>query len=143
MGGAPVNLCRVEAKAILMVNTASQCGYTPQYEGLEQLHKKYQKLGLMVVAVPANDFGGQESGGNAKIAEFCKLNYGVSFTVGEKLEVPIGSDPIYKKLIAASGEKPKWNFHKYLVAKGQIKSYDSDVTPMGKELTAAVEAALK
>ncbi len=143
IGGKPFDLCKANAKAVLVVNTASQCGFTPQYEGLEKLHQQYKAKGLMVVGLPANDFGQQESGSNQQIAEFCKINYGVSFTVGEKLGTPIGKDPLYQKLIAASGQAPGWNFHKYLLTPdGKVQSFASAVQPQSKQLTQALDAAL-
>jgi glutathione peroxidase len=143
IGGKAFDLCKAPAKAVLLVNTASQCGFTPQYEGLEKLHQQYKTKGLMVVALPANDFGQQESGGNQEIASFCKINYGVSFTVGEKLTTPIGKDPLYQKLIAASGRTPAWNFHKYLITPdGKVQSFASDVAPLSSVLTKAVDSAL-
>jgi glutathione peroxidase len=144
IGGAPVDLCRLDARAVLLVNTASACGFTPQYEGLEKLHQRYGREGLRVVALPANDFGAQERGSNKQIAEFCQVNYGVTFTVGEKLTTPIRQDPLYAQLVRVSGKAPKWNFHKYLITPdGRVQSFDSDVTPQSRELAQAVEAALK
>jgi glutathione peroxidase len=143
IGGAAFDLCKAPAKAVLVVNTASQCGFTPQYEGLEKLHQQYKAKGLMVVGFPANDFGQQESGGNKQIADFCKVNYGVSFTVAEKLNTPIGKDPLYQKLIASSGKSPQWNFHKYLItADGKVQSFASAVEPQSPALVKAVSAAL-
>ena len=110
---------------------------------LEKLHQQYKAKGLMLVALPANDFGSQEKGSNAQIADFCKINYGVSFTVGEKLSTPIGKDPLYQKLIAASGQAPAWNFHKYLVTpNGKVQSFDSATEPMSATLTKAIGLAL-
>ncbi len=144
IGGQSFDLCKASAKAVLVVNTASRCGFTPQYEGLEKLHQLYKAKGLMVVGLPANDFGQQESGSNQQIADFCKINYGVSFTVGEKLATPIGKDPLYQKLIAASGKAPGWNFHKYLITPdGKVQSFASEVEPQSAQLTKAVDAALK
>ncbi len=144
IGGAPVDLCRVDARAVLLVNTASACGFTPQYEGLEKLHQRFGREGLRVVALPANDFGSQERGSNQQIAEFCQVNYGVTFTVGEKLTTPIRSDPLYARLVRTSGKAPKWNFHKYLITPdGRVQSFDSDVTPQSRELVQAIEVALK
>ena len=139
----PIALKDYAGKVILVVNTASQCGYTPQYEGLEKLYKKYKDKGLVVLGIPANDFGAQEPGSNKDIAQFCQANYGVSFPMTEKLATGIKQNPFYAQLIKASGQAPQWNFHKYLIDKsGKVTSYKSDVEPLGKELTAAVEAAL-
>lgn len=144
IGGDATDLCRSEAKALLVVNTASACGYTPQYEGLEKLHQRFGKAGLRVVAVPANDFGAQERGSNTQIAEFCSLNYGVTFTVTEKLTVPITQDPLFAQLVQQSGQAPRWNFHKYLVTPdGQVRSFATAVTPQSRPLIHAIEAALQ
>jgi len=144
IGGAPVDLCRVDARAVLLVNTASACGFTPQYEGLEKLNQRYARDGLRIVGLPANDFGAQERGSNQQIAEFCQVNYGVTFTVGEKLAVPILRDPLYAQLVRLSGKAPQWNFHKYLLsADGRVQSFDSNVTPQSRELVQAIEVALK
>jgi glutathione peroxidase len=147
IGGKAFDLCKLDAKAakaVLVVNTASQCGFTPQYEGLEKLHQRFKAQGLLVVGIPANDFGSQEKGSNKEIAQFCKMNFGVSFTVAEKLEMPIGKDPLFAKLAASSGKSPGWNFHKYLInAKGQVLSFDSATEPMAAPLVSAVQAALK
>jgi glutathione peroxidase len=143
LGGKPASLCQYTGKVLLVVNTASQCGYTYQYEGLEKLYRKYRDRGLAVVGFPANDFGAQEPGSNQQIAEFCKVNFGVSFPMFEKLATPIPRNPFYSQLIAASGRAPRWNFHKYLIDKsGRIASFDSNVEPGGAELTAAIEKAL-
>lgn len=147
IGGKAFDLCKLDAKAtkaVLVVNTASQCGFTPQYEGLEKLHQRFKGQGLLLVGFPANDFGAQEKGSNKEIAQFCQINYGVSFTVAEKLQTPIGQDPLYAKLIATSGKAPGWNFHKYLVtSQGQVQSFDSATEPLSPALIAAVQSALK
>ncbi len=147
IGGKAFDLCKLDAraaKAVLIVNTASQCGFTPQYEGLEKLHQRFKAQGLLIVGIPANDFGAQEKGANKEIAQFCQINYGVSFTVAEKLQTPIGKDPLYAKLIAISRKAPGWNFHKYLVdAKGKVQSFDSSTEPLSPALISAVQAALK
>ena len=144
MSGKPVPLKKFEGKVLLIVNTASACGFTPQYEGLEKLNQRYAREGLRIVGVPANDFGAQERGNNQQIAEFCQVNYGVTFTVGEKLTVPIRRDPLYAQLVRISGKAPQWNFHKYLIgADGRVQSFDSNVTPQSRELVQAIEVALK
>ena len=135
------SLCRYEGKVLLVVNTASQCGYTPQYEGLEKLHKRYKDRGLVVIGFPSNDFGGQEPGSNKEIARFCEVNYGVSFPMYAKTAVAKGAvNPFYEKLAKASGAKPRWNFHKYLVdRKGEkVLAYDSDVAPGDPKLVKAI-----
>ena len=113
----PVPLCSYAGKVVMVVNTASNCGYTYQYEGLEKLYNKYKNKGLVIIGFPSNDFGSQEPGSNKQIASFCKENYGVSFPMFEKLDTPIAKNPLYSDLIAASGQAPKWNFHKYLIDK--------------------------
>lgn len=147
IGGKPFDLCKLDTKAtkaVLVVNTASQCGFTPQYEGLEKLHQRFKSQGLLLVGIPANDFGAQEKGSNKEIAQFCQINYGVSFTVAEKLQTPIGKDPLFAKLAAASGKSPAWNFHKYLVnAKGEVQSFDSATQPVAPALLQALQTALK
>ncbi|MBL8309361.1 MAG: glutathione peroxidase [Burkholderiales bacterium] len=141
--GKPVALSQYKGKVVLVVNVASRCGYTPQYEGLEALYKRYQGKGLVVLGIPANDFGAQERGSNQEIAEFCKANYGVSFPMFEKLEVPIGKHPLFVSLIAKTGQPPKWNFHKYLIDRqGRVAAYPSDVEPLSTTLVRAVEKAL-
>jgi len=141
--GKPVALSQYAGKVVLVVNVASRCGYTPQYEGLEALYRRYQGRGLVVLGIPANDFGAQERGSNQEIAEFCKANYGVSFPMFEKLEVPIGRHPLFAGLIAKTGKAPQWNFHKYLIdRKGVVTAFPSDVEPQSSTLVKAVEAAL-
>ncbi len=143
MADQPVSLCDHAGKVVLVVNTASRCGYTPQYEGLEALWRRYRERGLVVLAFPANDFGAQEPGTGRQIADFCKVNYGVSFPVFEKLTVPIARDPLFAGLAAASGQAPAWNFHKYLIDRqGQVSSFRSAVEPSSPQLVARIEKAL-
>ncbi len=136
--GAEVDLCQAyQGKVILVVNTASKCGYTPQYEGLESLYRRYQARGLVVLGFPSNDFAGQEPGSEAQIAEFCKLTYGVKFPMFAKTEVAQGtSDPFFRALAAAAGEYPQWNFHKYLLDRqGRlVASFPSRAKPEGGQL---------
>src|SRR5947208_14671245 len=120
------SLCQYAGKVVLVVNTASQCGYTPQYEGLEALCRKYKGKGLVVLGFPSNDFGGQEPGSNKEIAEFCRLTYGVEFPMFEKVSVKtLKSNPLFAELIAKTGSSPGWNFHKYLIdrAANQVQSF--------------------
>jgi glutathione peroxidase len=140
----PVPLCSYAGKVVMVVNTASNCGYTYQYEGLEKVYKRYKDKGLVVIGFPSNDFGQQEAGNNKQIATFCKENYGVSFPMFEKLTTPIPQNAFYKELIAASGQAPKWNFHKYLIDKNGkvIGAYASGVEPESAELRRAIEKAL-
>jgi glutathione peroxidase len=143
IGGNPMDLCKLPARALLVVNTASECGFTPQYGSLEKLHQRYQAKGLQVVGIPANDFGGQEPRKNAAIGSFCQVNYGVTFPVAEKLTVPIKTDPLFARLIATSKESPSWNFHKYLITPdGKVTSFPSMLDPLNPRLVQAVEAAL-
>jgi glutathione peroxidase len=140
-----VNLCKVSAgKPMLIINTASNCGFTPQYKSLEALHQKYKARGLTVVGFASNDFN-QESKDEAKSAEICFLNNGVTFTVLSDTHVK-GADanPVFKELIKQSSE-PKWNFNKYLVtADGKVAKYfPSAVTPDSAEFTAEIEKLLK
>ena len=146
--GQPAALSQFKGQALLIVNTASACGFTPQFAGLEQLHKNYGPKGLAVVGFPCNQFGGQDSGSNEEIASFCQLNYGVGFPMMAKIEVNgAGAHPLFQWLSAEApgllGTKTiKWNFTKFLVGKdGQVlKRYAPTDTP--KSLGKAIEAAL-
>lgn len=145
IGGKPVSLCQYEGRVVLVVNTASECGYTGQYKGLQALHKKYSSRGLVVLGFPANAFGGQEPGSNKKIAEFCQANFGVSFPVFAKVEAnPLRNAPIFAGLVKSTGEEPKWNFHKYLIdRKGTgVESFESGVEPQSSALVQRIEALL-
>ena len=143
IGGQSMDVCRLPARALLVVNTASECGLTPQYGSLEKIHQRFKARGLQVVAIPANDFGGQEPRQNTEIGAFCQVNYGVTFPVGEKLTVPLKSDPLFARLIAASQESPSWNFHKYLITPdGKVTSFSSMLDPMSPRVIKAVESAL-
>jgi glutathione peroxidase len=141
----PVSLCQYAGKVLLVVNTASECGYTPQYEGLEALHRKYQSRGLVVLGFPSNDFGGQEPGTNKEIAAFCVNQYAVDFPMFSKIPVR-GSqaNPFYAQLAKASGKAPQWNFHKYLVDRSgaKVRSFDTRVEPGDPKLIAAIEGLL-
>ncbi len=142
---APQALCQYSGKVLLVVNTASQCGYTPQYKGLEALHSKYAGRGLVVMGFPSNDFGQQEPGDAKKIAETCFNFYGVRFPMFSKVTVRGASThPLYAQLTQATGQAPGWNFHKYLVDRqGRVvASFNSDVAPEDKRLTAELERLL-
>lgn len=144
-GGQPRSLCEFAGKVLLVVNTASQCGYTPQYEGLEALQRQYRERGLVVLGFPSNDFGGQEPGSNKDIASFCRTAYGIDFPMFEKAEgTKLTANPFYAELVARSGRTPGWNFHKYLVDRSgaTVRSFDSKVAPQSRELVAAVESLL-
>jgi glutathione peroxidase len=141
----PRSLCEYAGKVVLAVNTASQCGYTPQYEGLEALYRKYRARGLVVLGFPSNDFGGQEPGSNKEIAKFCEINYGVSFPMFAKSAVAKGTvNPFYERLAQASNSRPRWNFHKYLVDRRgeKVLAYESAVTPTDREFVVEIERLL-
>ncbi len=144
--GKSTTLSNYQGQVLLIVNTASECGYTPQYEGLEKLYQQYQKQGLMVLGFPSNDFGGQEPGSNAEIKKFCQLKYKVSFPMFEKGAVSGKSkQPLYSFLLK-EGEltDPKWNFEKILISRqGKVLNrFRSGTQPMSDELKAAIEKAL-
>ena len=145
LDGKPADLGVFKGKVTLVVNVASKCGFTPQYEGLEKLNRELAPKGFAVLGFPSNDFGNQEPGTAQEIAEFCKLTYGVTFPMFSKVVTKAGSDqsPIYK-FLGASGHLPAWNFSKYLVGKdGRIIAfYPSDVTPEAPELRGAITKAL-
>ena len=141
-----VNLQQAYAgKVLLVVNTASKCGFTPQYDGLEALHARYKDNGFAVLGFPSNDFMGQEPGSEEQIQEFCRLTYGVKFPMFEKVHVK-GSDttPFYRALAKATGEAPKWNFHKYLIDReGRVvASFGSRTKPDDPALVGKLEALL-
>jgi glutathione peroxidase len=141
----PQPLCQYAGKVLLIVNTASHCGFTPQYEGLEALYSKYAAKGLVVLGFPSNDFGQQEPGTAKQIADLCFNTYGVKFPMLAKTVVK-GNDahPLFKALTQATGQAPGWNFHKYLVDRqGRVlASWKSDVAPGSSALVSAVEKAL-
>ncbi|KQW90047.1 glutathione peroxidase [Massilia sp. Root418] len=142
---APQDLCQYAGKVILVVNTASYCGYTKQYEGLEALYGKYSAKGLVVLGFPSNDFGKQEPGSAKEIADLCYNTYGVKFPMFAKTVVSgSAANPLYANLIKATGKTPAWNFHKYLIDRNGkvVESFPSKVTPEDKQLVGAVEKAL-
>jgi glutathione peroxidase len=145
--GGKVPLSAFRGEVVLVVNTASECGFTPQYEGLQALYSELGGRGLVVVGVPSNDFGGQEPGGAADIAKFCELNYGVTFPMTAKYAVK-GQDahPFYGWAEAqlGSGARPKWNFHKILIGRDgkPVAAFASMDGPKSKKLREAVLAAL-
>jgi glutathione peroxidase len=138
----PQSLCEYAGKVVLVVNTASQCGYTPQYDGLEALYRKYRGRGLVVLGFPMNDFGGQEPGSNKEIADFCVNQYAIDFPMFAKTELQ--KNPLYADLAKATGATPRWNFHKYLVARDgrQVQSFDTRVAPDDAKLVGAIEKLL-
>jgi glutathione peroxidase len=141
----PQSLCEYAGKVVLVVNTASQCGYTPQYEGLEALYRKYKRQGLVVLGFPSNDFGGQEPGSNREIAAFCVNQYAVDFPMFAKIAVSgKAAHPFYADLAKAAGSAPRWNFHKYLVDRsgGKVMSFNTQIEPGDPKFVAAIERAL-
>ena len=145
--GEELSLSQFQGKALLVVNTASKCGFTPQYEGLEALYQSYKDKGLVIVGVPSNDFGGQEPGTATEIASFCKLNYGVTFPLADKTVVKgAKADPFFKWAGEQAGSEgqPKWNFHKYLIgADGRFAGwFSTQAEPTGPKITGAIETLL-
>jgi glutathione peroxidase len=144
--GAPAPLAAYKGKTVLIVNVASQCGYTPQYAGLQALYEKYKGQGLVILGFPANNFGEQEPGTNAEIKTFCDRTYHVTFPMYGKISVA-GSDkaPLYKFLTDSTGGEIKWNFTKILVdGDGKvIKRFEPAVEPNAPELAGSIEKALK
>ncbi|MBY0354914.1 MAG: glutathione peroxidase [Rickettsiales bacterium] len=145
--GAPIHLADFQGKAILIVNTASQCGFTSQYKGLQRMWQTYKDRGLVVLAIPSNDFGAQEPGTNAEIQQFCTNVYGLGFPVAGKTVVKgKKAHPFYRYALQTLGGKaaPRWNFHKYLInANGELVDWFSSSTePMERVVTKAVERAL-
>jgi glutathione peroxidase len=141
----PQNLCQYAGKVLLVVNTASHCGFTPQYEGLEKLYATYSAQGLVVLGFPSNDFGQQEPGKGKDIADFCFNTYGVKFPMFEK-SVVTGkkANPLFLELAKAGGGSPRWNFYKYLVGRDGklIDSYSSMTSPDGSAIVSDVKKAL-
>jgi glutathione peroxidase len=143
--GSETSLPELAEKAVLLVNVASKCGFTKQYDALEALHEKYRGQGLSVVGVPCNQFGAQEPGTEEEIAEFCRKNFGVTFPLAAKTDVNgPEAHPLYAALTQDGTEPVKWNFEKFLITNdGEVLGrFASDVTPDAPELVAAVEAAL-
>jgi glutathione peroxidase len=147
ISGEQFPLKQFQGKVLLIVNTASKCGFTNQYEGLQKLYEKYEEQGLVIIGVPSNDFGGQEPGSNSEIQNFCQINFGVSFPIVSK-EIVSGdkAHPFYKwayqKL--GFGSAPKWNFHKYLIDRnGQLVTYfNSPTAPESSKIVNAIEKLL-
>lgn len=140
----PQSLCQYSGKVVLVVNTASFCGFTGQYKGLEELHTLYKSKGLVVLGFPSNDFS-QETGTNQEIADFCESTFGVEFPMFTKTSVKGPSaSPLYKQLTQLSGTAPRWNFHKYLLARDGtvVDSYSSMTGPDSKGLVRAIEKQL-
>lgn len=145
--GKDVPLSTYKGKALLIVNTASECGFTPQYEGLQKLYEQYKAKGFEVLAFPSNDFGGQEPGSNEEVKKFCTLKYKTTFPLFAKVAVKgEGADPLYKFLqkLPKNGGDVKWNFSKFVVdSKGEVVAHlDSKAEPLSEPVKKAVEAAL-
>ena len=142
----PQNLCQYTGKVVMVVNTASYCGFTSQYEGLEALYAKYQSQGLVVLGFPSNDFGKQEPGSSKEIADFCFNTYGVKFPMFSKSVVSgPGRNPLYVSLYKTTGKTPQWNFHKYLIDRSGngVISFSSATEPSDPQLVSAIEKALR
>jgi glutathione peroxidase len=148
INGKDTTLAAYKGKVLLIVNVASHCGYTPQYKGLEAIHRKYAGQGFAVLGFPCNQFGGQEPGTDAEIVQFCTSQYAVTFPLFDKIEVNgANRHPLYVALAGADSPFPgdiKWNFNKFLIGKdGKIlKRFDSKATPESPEVTQAIESAL-
>lgn len=145
--GQALALADFQGHPVLVVNTASECGYTPQYNGLQKLWERYREQGLVVLGVPSNDFGAQEPGREEMIREFCATRYGVDFPLTAK-QIVIGPDshPFYRWIVKQTGEAgaPRWNFHKYLIGPdgGLVDMWPSRVEPLSREISAAIEELL-
>mgnify|MGYP000052326664 CR=1 FL=1 len=142
----PMDLCQFSGKVILVVNTASYCGFTSQYDGLEKLYARLKDKGLVVLGFPSNDFGEQEPGSSKEIADFCRLTYGVEFPmVGKTVVKGRDANPFYLQLAKITGSTPKWNFHKYLINRdaSQVVAYTSFTKPDDKDLLKKIDEFLK
>lgn len=143
--GKTENLCQYQGKVILVVNTASRCGFTPQFDGLQKIYQEYKGKGFMVLGFPSNDFN-QELAEGKQIADFCRLNYGVDFPMYEKTRVKgTSANPFFKALTKASGEEPMWNFHKYLITRdgATVIPLLSRIDPESREMRTKIEAMLE
>ncbi len=145
--GEEVSLATYKGKVLLIVNVASQCGFTPQYKDLQKLYETYRSRGLEVLGFPSNDFGGQEPGSNAEIKKFCSSKFGVSFPMFSKIRTK-GSEahPLYQLLVSSTGGTPVgWNFEKFLVGRDGlvVERFDSSTKPFDSELTEAIEKVLR
>ena len=145
--GSPLPMAKFRGDVVLLVNTASKCGYTPQYDGLQRLHLRYQSQGFTVLAVPSGDFLGQEYGSNREISTFCQTKFGIRFPMAEKAHV-VGEEaiPLYRWAAArlGLGNTPRWNFHKYLIGRdGQLlEAFATRIDPADPVISRAIEAAL-
>lgn len=145
LDGKPRSLCEYKGRVLLVVNTASRCGFTGQYAGLEKLQETYEKRGLTVLGFPSNDFANQEPGSDKEIAEFCSMTYGVKFPMFSKTSVRGAQrHPFYGDLVKATGSEPGWNFHKYLIGRDgrTVTAFPSNVAPDSNVLVREIETAL-
>ncbi len=145
LDGKPLDLCAFSGKVVLAVNTASYCGNTPQYEGLQALYDKYRDQGLVVIGFPANDFASQEPGSNAEIKDFCEITYGVKFPMVEKTSVVADTaNPVFAELTRMTNDAPDWNFHKYLLSRDgkRAYSYPARMKPQDTKIVSRIEALL-
>lgn len=143
--GVTQNLCAHAGKVVLVVNTASECGFTPQYKGLQAMYEKYRAQGLVVLGFPANDFFGQESGSDAEIKQFCETQYAVDFPLFSKVSVKKGrAQPLHEALYKATGERPGWNFHKYLISRDgkTAQSFGTRIEPDSPKFQQAIQKLL-
>lgn len=143
--GQKIDLCQFQKTPIIVVNTASKCGFTPQFEALEALYSEYKDKGLLVIGFPSNDFK-QEPGDNKQIGDFCKLTYAVKFPMMEKSSVTgSAANPLYKALIEKTGQSPKWNFYKYVILPGgkQVYAFESTVQPNAPDIMSKIKPYLK
>ncbi|MCO5141504.1 MAG: glutathione peroxidase [Oligoflexia bacterium] len=142
--GKSVSMSDYKGKVVLIVNTASECGFTPQYKGLEELYKKYKDKGLLVLGFPSNDFGGQEPGSESEIKAFCESRYQVSFPLFSKVSIKENPSSLYQYLQQKTQVQVAWNFSKFLVSKDgkTIHAFSSKVEPMSSELTKSIEGLL-
>lgn len=141
----PASLCEHSGKVLLVVNTASYCGFTKQYDGLEKLYAQQKARGLVVIGFPTNDFGEQEPGSNKEIADFCRLTYGVEFPMYAKTTVKgPNANPFFAELVKRSGTTPKWNFYKYLIDRSgrEVVAFSSFTDPDDRKLLAKIDEFL-
>lgn len=144
--GQPMPLCQYAGKVLLVVNTASYCGFTDQYDGLEKLYDRLKSRGLVVIGFPSNDFGEQEPGNDKEIADFCRLTYGVEFPMVSKTVVKgPQANTFHKRLAEITGSTPRWNFHKYLISRdgGKVVAFGSATAPDDPALLAQIETFLQ
>jgi glutathione peroxidase len=142
---SPQSMCQYKGQVVLVVNTASYCGYTRQYDGLEKLYAKYRDKGLVVLGFPSNEFGRQEPGSNKEIADFCRSTYGVRFPMfGKSAVAGRDANALYQQLGRITGAQPQWNFHKYLIDRSgeRVLSFSSEVTPESRIVVTAIERML-